>query len=71
MRREEIRQTLGNVQFFDGAEGVSKRLKCILEKDNMLNPQTNNGEIEFFDSSADEKTKELKKERFYQILNKD
>lgn len=69
--KEEIRQTLGNVQFFDGAEGVSKRLKYILEKDNMLNPQTNNGEIEFFDSSADEETKELKKERFYQILNKD
>lgn len=68
--KNEIRQTLGDVQFFDGAEGVSKRLKFILEKEDMLNPKTQKGQVEFFDSSADEKTKELKKERFYQLLNR-
>lgn len=67
--KEEIRQVLGDVRFFDGADGVSRRLKYILENKNLLNEGNEKGTVEFFDSSTDEKTRKIKKERFYKILN--
>lgn len=67
--KNEIREVLGNEKFFDGADGVSRRLKYILESKCLLNNQDEKGTVEFFDSSADEKTREIKKERFYSILN--
>ncbi len=59
--KEEIKEVLGNVKFYDGSRGVAKRLKEVLES---LNIEESNGEIEFIDSSNNE----FKKERFYQIL---
>lgn len=66
--KDEIRQTLGDVRFFDGAPGVSKRLKYILESEDLLNDCTERGTVEFEDSSADEETRQLKQRRFYELL---
>jgi len=52
--------------FFDGALGVSKRLKQLLENENLLTNSLK-GSITFYDSSNDK----LKMKRFYDILNND
>lgn len=67
--KNEICQVLGNVAFFDGADGVVRRLKFLLEQENLLNKQLQSGSVEFYDSSPDESTKMIKKERFFTILN--
>ncbi|MCD7797069.1 MAG: glutamate racemase [Clostridiales bacterium] len=69
--KAQIRKTLGDVTFFDGADGVSKRLKFLLEESNMLSDNQNGGEIEFCDSSPDDDMKKAKKERFFKLLNED
>ena len=61
--KSNIQKVLGNVEFFDGSVGVSKRVYDLLEKNNLLNEST--GSVEFFDSSLDK----TKKDRFFQILN--
>jgi glutamate racemase len=61
--KSNIQKVLGNVEFFDGSSGVSKRVYELLEKHNLLNEST--GSVEFFDSSFN-KTKE---DRFFEILN--
>lgn len=62
----EIREVLGNVQFFDGAVGVSNQLKRILEKNDILSDISKEGSIEFFDSSE---LFEEKKTRFFELLS--
>lgn len=65
--KNEIRNVLGNVAFFDGSIGVSKEVKRKLEEKNLLNNNINNiQKIEFFDSS----NSLTKKNRFFEILNK-
>ena len=64
--QDKITKVLGNVLFFDGALGVSKRLKQLLENENLLNNSLK-GSITFYDSSNDK----LKMKRFYDILNND
>lgn len=61
--KSNIQKVLGNVEFFDGSVGVSKRVYDLLEKHNMLSDS--NSSVEFFDSSLDK----TKKDRFFQILN--
>ena len=61
--KSNIQKVLGNVEFFDGSSGVSKRVYELLGKYNLLNEST--GSVEFFDSSLDK----TKKDRFFQILN--
>lgn len=63
--KKEISEVLGSVRFFDGAEGVSRRLKYLLEENGISGSAEKRGTVEFFDSSPDES---IKKERFYNLL---
>lgn len=63
--KEEIRNVLGNVKFFDGAPGLAKHLKNILEKKELLN--FGEGKVDFQDSNKSKK----KEERFFEILYND
>ena len=60
--QKEIKEVLGNVQFFNGASNLAKHLKDILIDKKLL--EKNSGNIEFFDS---QNSKE-KEERFFNIL---
>lgn len=60
--KNNIKRVLGNVEFYDGSKGVSKRVRDVLEKNNLL--ENNNGKIQFIDSSNDIK----KENRFFDIL---
>lgn len=60
--KREISDVLGNVSFYDGSMGVSKRLKKIIEDNNFIGDDK--GEVIFFDSSYDI----MKEKRFFYIL---
>lgn len=62
--KKEIEQILGKVEFFDGSIGLAKNVKNILIEKNMVSKNLNRGNITFFDTSESE----LKKERFFNIL---
>ena len=61
--KEEIKEVLGNVKFYDGGMGVSKQAKEILKKKNKL--EENTGKITFVDSSQSEKKENL----FFKLVN--
>ena len=61
----ELKEILGNVNFFNGAPNLAKHLKEILEKENLLNDCELN--IEFIDSQNSEE----KKTRFFNILKEE
>lgn len=61
LAKENIKQVLGNVEFFDGSIGVSQELKRQLERKHLSKEAYS---LEFIDSSNDPK----KKERFFSIL---
>lgn len=61
--KQEIKEVLGNVKFFDGSVGVSLELKRQLQKQNLITNDTLS--LEFIDTSK-EKEKEV---RFRKILN--
>ena len=60
--QNEIKEVLGDVNFFNGAESLAKHLKDILKDKDLLNE--GNGKIEFIDSKGLIKNKE----RFFEIL---
>ncbi len=60
---KEIKDILGDVQFFHGATNLAKHLKDVLEEKNLL--ENNRGNIQFIDS---QKSKQ-KQERFFNILS--
>lgn len=60
--KEEIKEVLGEVNFFDGSPNLAKHLKDVLEEKNLLNHVQK--EIEFIDSQELEE----KKVRFFKIL---
>lgn len=62
--KKEIKEILGNVQFFDGAPNLARHLKEVLDNKDML--ANNTGKIEFIDS----KKSQEKEKRFFEILNK-
>lgn len=66
--KDEISAVLGNVKFFDGSVGVSKQLKRVLEKNDLLSSSQTLGTVEFVDSSADEATRIAKQKRFFELL---
>lgn len=68
LAKAEIREVLGDVNFFDGAEGVSKQLKRVLSKNNLLNDKKGEFTVEFTDSSQTPEQKEQKKQRFFKLL---
>ena len=63
--QQEIKEILGQVQFFNGAPNLAKHLKDILEERDLLN--IGEGRIEFEDSQG----LEQKKERFFEILKEE
>lgn len=60
--KKEITSILGNIKFYDGSEGLSNRLKDVIEE-NKFNKETFN--IEFIDSNNDLE----KRKRFFELLN--
>ena len=64
--QDEIKEVLGDVEFFNGAESLAKHLKSILEEKHLINTSEIKGIIEFIDSSE----LESKKERFFHIMEK-
>lgn len=61
--KDEIREILGNVTFYDGSIGVSKQLKKIIDINNFI--ANGKSDILFIDSSNDK----LKEERFKNLLD--
>lgn len=68
LAENEIKEVLGDVNFFDGALGVSKQLKRVLTDKDLLNNKNETGKIEFVDSSKTPEQRELKKQRFFKLL---
>lgn len=64
--QNEIKEVLGDVEFFNGAPNLAKHLKEVLQENNLLSNQQEKGKVEFTDSS----NSEFKKERFFSILEK-
>lgn len=62
---KNINKVLGNVNFFDGAQGTVRQLKRKLEENDLLNNQQKGYTITFIDSSQN-KTK--KEKRFFEII---
>ena len=62
--QDEIKDVLGDVEFFNGAPNLAKHLKDILDEKNLLNESKDEGTIEFIDSS----NSEFKRERFFRYL---
>ena len=67
--KKEISEVLGNVKFFDGAEGVAKQLKNVLSDKDLLTGKEYKGTIEFVDSSPSKEIKALKEKRFFNIIS--
>lgn len=59
--KNELREVLGNVKFYDGSIGVKNRLKSVI---NEIGLKEEEQDIKFIDSSNNN----FKKERFYDIL---
>ncbi len=62
--KEEIREVLGNVKFFDGSMGIAKRLQEVIKEHHI---QESESKVEFIDSS----NSEVKKNRFWALLSKE
>lgn len=67
----EIKEVLGDVNFFDGADGVSRQLKRVLADNDLLNDKNEQGGIEFADSSLTPEQQEQKKQRFFKLLSEE
>ena len=61
---DKLKSFLGEVRFFEGSNRVAVHLKEVLEEEGLLN-LNGTSKIDFTDSS----NSELKKERFFKILN--
>ena len=63
--QNEIKDILGDVDFFNGAPNLAKHLKDVLTENDLLSYSDKKGTIEFIDSS----NSEFKKNRFFKYLN--
>ncbi len=61
--QKEIKEVLGQVQFFNGAYNLAKHLKEVLEEKDLLNEEE--GSIEFEDTQG----MKQKKQRFFDLLS--
>lgn len=66
---QNIKKVLGDVRFFDGANGVARRLVQVLKREKLLCLSAEKGRIEFVDSSKDEAQRREKERRFFAVLN--
>ncbi|MDE5964677.1 MAG: glutamate racemase [Eubacterium sp.] len=71
LAKAEIKEVLGDVNFFDGADGVSRQLKRVLTEKDLLNNQKSKFTIEFVDSSETPEQQEQKKKRFFDLLSEE
>lgn len=71
LAKAEIKEVLGDVNFFDGADGVSRQLKRVLTEKDLLNNKKDKFTIEFVDSSETPEQQEQKKKRFFYLLRED
>ena len=62
--QNEIKEVLGDVEFFNGASSLAKHLKDILEEKDLISNSKSEGTVEFVDSS----NSEYKRERFLRQL---
>jgi len=69
--QKEIEKVLGNVKFFNGAPRLAIYLKGILEKENLINPNSQHGKITFIDTSDNSIEKEKRFYHFLQEVNED
>ena len=69
LAKENIKKVLGDVRFFDGANGVARQLEHVLKRENLLRLSAEKGGIEFVDSSKDEAKRIEKERRFFAVLN--
>ena len=71
LAKKEIKNVLGDVEFFDGANGVSRQLKRVLDEKDLLSDSKEKGTVAFIDSSLDGKVREEKKNRFFKIISEE
>ena len=64
--QDEIKEVLGDVEFFNGAGSLAKHLKDILQEKDLISDSKSKGMVEFTDSS----NSEYKRERFLRQLGK-
>lgn len=69
LAKENIKKVLGDVRFFDGANGVARQLEHVLKRENLLCLSAEKCKIEFVDSSKDEAKRIEKERRFFAVLN--
>ena len=69
LAKENIKKVLGDVRFFDGANGVARQLEHVLKRENLLCLSAEKGKIEFVDSSKDEAKRIEKERRSFAVLN--
>ncbi len=61
---EEIKEVLGDVQFFNGAPYLANHLKEVLQEKDLINNEKQDTTIQFIDSSNSEQ----KKNRFFELI---
>ncbi len=66
---QNIKKVLGDVRFFDGANGVARRLVQVLKRENLLSESAEKGTVLFVDSSKTEAQRREKQRRFFAVLN--
>lgn len=66
---ENIKKVLGDVRFFDGANGVARRLVQVLKREKLLSESAEKGTVLFVDSSKTEAQRREKERRFFAVLN--
>lgn len=71
LAKKEIKKALGDVEFFDGADGVGRQLKRVLGEKGLLSDSDKKGSVIFIDSSTDEKVRKEKENRFFDIISED
>lgn len=71
LAKAEIKEVLGDVNFFDGADGVSRQLKRVLTEKDLLNDKKDKFTIDFVDSSITPEQQEQKKQRFFKLLSEE
>ncbi len=71
LAKNEIKEVLGDVRIFDGAKGVSRQLKRVLEQNSLLNESDAKGSVKFIDSSSLPLVRQKKEKRFYKLLSED
>ena len=69
LAKENIKKVLGDVRFFDGANGVARRLEQVLKREKLLSESDEKGTVLFVDSSKTEAQRREKERRFFAVLN--